>query len=36
MQVNDRQVYLLGERLRYNLETNGIRRTVHEATGLLG
>jgi hypothetical protein len=35
MQVNDRQVYFLGERFIYDLEANSGRRRVHESMELL-
>ena len=36
IQANDKCVYFIKGRLEYGLETNGIRRRVHEAMGLLG
>jgi hypothetical protein len=35
-QASDRWVYLIGEQLVYDLETNSNRRRVHEAMGFLG
>ena len=36
IQANDKCVYFIKGRLEYGLETNGIRRRVHEAMELLG
>ena len=36
IQANDKCVYFIKGRLEYDLETNGIRRRVHEAMELLG